>query len=60
MTEFRWDPDRFMEEYLAGTLEKSLLLDPGTVKRIFPTARDFVARLQKYWTDFTNAYRKRI
>jgi NAD+ synthase (glutamine-hydrolysing) len=60
VTEFRWDPDRFLEEYLAGTLEKSFLLEPGTLMALFPTAQDFVSRLEKDWADFTTAYRKRI
>jgi NAD+ synthase (glutamine-hydrolysing) len=60
VTEFRWDPDRFLEEYLAGSLEKSFLLESGTLNTLFPTPREFITRLEKDWSDFTTAYRKRI
>src|SRR6185436_1063169 len=60
VTEFRWDPDRFLEEYLAGRLEQSFLLEPGTLKALFPTGQEFVTRLEKDWSDFTTAYRKRM
>ena len=60
VTEFRWDPDRFLQEYQDGTLEQSFLLEPGTLVRNFPTAKEFVARLEKDWSDFTSAYRKRM
>ena len=60
ITEFRWDPDRFLEEYLEGSLEESFRLEPGTLKKLFPTAQEFVDRLERDWMNFTNAYRKRL
>lgn len=60
VTEFRWDPDRFLVEYLAGSLENSFVLEPGTLTTLFPTGQDFITRLEKDWSDFTTAYRKRI
>jgi NAD+ synthase (glutamine-hydrolysing) len=60
VTEFRWDPSRFVAEYQAGTLEKSFLLEPGSLKVIFPTPESFMRRLEKDWTSFTRAYFKRI
>ena len=60
VTEFRWDPDRFIQEYRAGTLEKSFLLDPGTPRKLFPAGTDFIDRLKLDWTNFTNDYRKRM
>jgi NAD+ synthase (glutamine-hydrolysing) len=60
VTEFRWDPNRFEEEYQAETLEKSFLLEPGSLKVLFPTTEDFMRRLERDWTAFTTAYRKRI
>ena len=60
VTEFRWDPDRCLEEYRAATLERSFLLEPGRLKTLFATEKDFVARLETDWASFTTAYRKRM
>jgi len=60
VTEFRWDPDRFLEEYLMGNLEKSFLLEPGTLNALFRTGQDFIARFERDWSDFTTGYRKRV
>jgi NAD+ synthase (glutamine-hydrolysing) len=60
VTEFRWDPERFLAEYVQGTLEKTLLLPPGRINQLFPTAKNFIERLHKDWRDFTRAYWKRM
>ncbi len=59
-TEWRKDPLWFLEEYAAGTLEKTLMLPEGHLRKLFPTNRDFVERLEKDWQMFTTAYWKRI
>lgn len=60
MTEFRWNPEKFVEKYVAGKLEKELKLEPGTLKRLFPNVRDFLSDLEKSWRLFFDAYRKRV
>ena len=60
VTEFRWDPVRFLREYLDGTLEKSMLLPDGHIAKLFSSARSFVLRLERDWSSFTNSYWKRM
>ena len=50
----------FLEMYVKGRLEKSLMLDPGTLKRLFPIDSDFVSDLEKHWTLLANSYFKRV
>lgn len=59
-TEFRKNPEWFFELYLKGRLEKELKLEPGTLKRLFPTAKDFVNDLKSWWTKFQQSYFKRV
>jgi len=60
VTEHRWDPMRFLTEYAHGTLEKTFLLPEGHLNSLFPTASDFILRLEKDWKMFTAAYWKRM
>lgn len=59
-TEFRKNPEWFLELYLRGKLEKELKLDPGTLARLFPTAEGFVTDLEKSWVKLYGSYFKRI
>lgn len=60
LVEFRLNPEWFLEQYIKGTLEESLLLEPGTLKRLFRTTRDFIKDLEKQWGRFHGAIFKRI
>lgn len=59
-TEFRRNPEWFLEMYRRGLLEKELLLDAGSLKALFPTTRHFIQDLEKRWRMFFGAYFKRI
>ena len=59
-TEFRRNPEWFLEQYAKGSLEESFQLDPGTLKRLFPTARDFVRDLEEKWNMLHRSYFKRV
>jgi len=59
-TEFRRNPEWFLEMYRKGLLEKELLLDAGRLKALFPTARHFIQDLEKCWRMFKGSYVKRI
>ena len=60
VTEFRWNPEKFLAMYLDGKLESELMLEKGTLKHLFPTNKDFVDDLEKSWKMFNNAFFKRI
>ena len=59
-TEFRKNPEWFIELYIKGELESALLLEPGTLARLFPAAQDFVKDLEHWWTMFGRSYFKRM
>ncbi len=65
-TEFRRNPEWFLEKYLetgasgCPALEQELQLEPGTLKRLFPTGRDFVRDLEEKWAWFHRSYFKRV
>lgn len=59
-TEFRKNPEWFLELYLQGCLEEELKLEPGTLSRLFHTADDFVNDLRRWWTTFHGSYFKRV
>lgn len=59
-TEFRKNPEWFLELFVKGSLENELRLQPGTLKKLFPTGRHFLKDLEKHWRMFTHAYFKRI
>lgn len=60
VTEFRWNPEKFLEMYLGGKLEAEMMLEPGTLDRLFPTPRKFIEDLEKSWRMFGNAFFKRV
>lgn len=59
-TEFRKNPEWFLEMYLLGKLEPELKLDRGTLIQLFPTDADFVRDLEHWWIKFQDSYFKRI
>ena len=59
-TEFRKNPEWFLKQYIMGTLESELKLEPETLARLFPTAQDFVKDLRRCWDLFHGSYFKRI
>lgn len=59
-TEFRRDPEWFLEMYRKKQLEVELRLEPGTLKRLFGTSFRFVKDLEKHWKLFKSSYFKRI
>ncbi len=46
---FRKNPEWFLEQYLAGTLEAALLLPVGKLQSLFPTKEAFVDDLERCW-----------
>lgn len=60
VTEFRWNPEKFLEMYIDGRLEGELKLESGTLKRLFPTPQDFIEDLERCWRMFNNAFFKRV
>ena len=59
-TNFRRNPEWFLEMYLKGRLEKELLLEKGTLPRLFPTAKDFINDLRHWWITFQGSFFKRV
>lgn len=52
----RWQratPEDLLSWYLEGTVEKNLGCEFGLVARIFPTAADFIADLERWWRLYT-------
>jgi nicotinate (nicotinamide) nucleotide adenylyltransferase len=60
ITEFRWNPEKFVEKYVSGKLEEELKLEPGTLKRLFPNVSGFLFDLEKCWRLFFDSVRKRV
>lgn len=58
--EFRFDPQRILELYQLGTLEKELKIKPGLVSQYFPSHLDFIQDLERQWTLFKINVFKRI
>ena len=60
----RWQkatPEDLLTWYRAGTVEQNLGCAPGLVAKYFPTAKDFIADLERWWGLFTGmAIAKRI
>ena len=60
----RWQkatPQDILAWYAAGTLEKEIGCAPGLVAKIFPTAREFIDDLERWWNQFSGlAVAKRI
>jgi NAD+ synthase (glutamine-hydrolysing) len=59
-TEFRKNPEWFLELYIKGELEKELKLEPGHLKTIFRSGREFVKDLEKNWLLFYRSFFKRV
>lgn len=57
--EFRLSPEWFINQYISGTLEESLKLPTGRLKKLFPSAKDFVKDLEHKWNLFHNSFHKR-
>ncbi|MDP3792358.1 MAG: NAD(+) synthase [bacterium] len=60
VTEFRWNPEKFLELYLDGRLEAELKLEPETLKRLFSTPQDFINDLERSWRMFNGSFFKRV
>ena len=60
----RWQkatPQDILEWYAEGTLEKELGCAPGLVAKYFPTAKDFIDDMERWWNQFSGlAVAKRI
>ena len=59
-TEFRRNPEWFLERYLSGMLEQEFKLPAGHLSRLFPTPESFVDDLEEKWRMYHDAYRKRV
>jgi len=59
-TEFRRNPEWFLELYGKNLLEQEMRLDPGKLQELFPSSRHFIHDLEKHWRMFSGAYFKRI
>jgi len=60
VTEFRWNPEKFLEIYLENKLESELKLEPETLARLFPAPKDFIDDLERCWRLFNNSFFKRV
>ena len=60
----RWQkatPQDILEWYAEWTLEKNIGCEPGLVANYFPTAKDFIEDLERWWNQFSGlAVAKRI
>lgn len=59
-TDFRKNPEWFLELYLKRSLESELGLEIGTINRLFPTAKDFIKDLRHWWITFQSSFFKRV
>jgi len=59
-TEFRWNPEQFVEKYLNGQLESELRLEPGTLNRLFKNSSGFIDDLEMKWGLYIFSVTKRI
>lgn len=57
--EMRVGPEKIMEKYLAGEIDEFLELAEGTVKKYFPTGREFMDDLEQKWKMLRNPTFKR-
>jgi NAD+ synthase (glutamine-hydrolysing) len=58
--EFRKNPEWFLEQYKANTLEESLKLRQGTLQKLFRNSQEFIEDLERCWKLFYQGYFKRI
>lgn len=59
-TEFRRNPEWFLENYAQNRLESEMRLNNGRLKEIFPSIDLFIKDLEKHWQLFHGSYFKRI
>jgi nicotinate (nicotinamide) nucleotide adenylyltransferase len=59
-SEFRKNPEWFLDLYKKGLLENELMLSKGRLSELFPNARLFIFDLEKHWRMFWRAYFKRV
>ena len=60
VTEFRWNPEKFLELYMQNKLESELKLEAGTLAKIFKTSKDFIDDLERCWRLFNQSFFKRV
>lgn len=58
--DFHKGPEWVLELYAKGRLEKEMLLEPGRLAQLFPTAGKFVANLEWCWGLFMGSVFKRV
>lgn len=56
----RFDPEDVLQEYMDGTLDRTLGLKDKSIHDFFPTDLEFVQYLRKFWQDLHNSYFKRV
>ncbi|MDP3697495.1 MAG: NAD(+) synthase [Candidatus Taylorbacteria bacterium] len=59
-TEFRKNPEWFLDMYIQDKLEEELKLETGTLKRLFPTNGTFIEDLEKQWRALYRSFFKRV
>ncbi|MFM2374861.1 MAG: hypothetical protein RLZZ234_856, partial [Candidatus Parcubacteria bacterium] len=57
---WRLNPEWFIEHFMKGDLEEKLLLNPGTLKRLFMYPYQFEEDLKRCWNLFHHATWKRV
>jgi NAD+ synthase (glutamine-hydrolysing) len=60
MMEFRFDPEKILDLYISGELEKTLMLSEGMVEKYFPTAKAFIDDLERWWKLYELSVFKRV
>ncbi|MBL8149368.1 MAG: NAD(+) synthase [Blastocatellia bacterium] len=59
-TEFRRNPEWFLEKYAHTKLEEELKLEKATLSRLFRSTREFIKDLEQHWYLFHASYFKRV
>ena len=59
-TEFRKNPEWFLDMYIKSKLEEELQLESGTLKELFPRNEFFVEDLEKQWRALFWSFFKRV
>jgi len=60
LTELQKEPEWFLEQYMAGTLEKTMLLPEGKIAELFSTPEAFILDLKEKMGMFIGAIHKRV
>jgi NAD+ synthase (glutamine-hydrolysing) len=58
--EFRFDPEKILDLYSEGTLEGTLMMERGIIKKYFPTNEAFINDLERWWKLYKISVFKRI